>query len=277
MRQMFLLGILLCQVLLGRELVFGITSLGIKEDLGTVYDLRAYLQGKLNQEVKIVTTKTYDDMNYLLERSKVDFAFLCSGAYVDAYKKSDIEVAGISYINDHPHYFAYIIVPHTSNAASLLDLQGKSFAFTNLKSSTGTLAPSFFLLEQGFEARRFFRDIIYTHDFTDSVRAVADEFVDGASVSSITFDAFAKIDPELIKRVKIIQTLGPFITQPIVLQNKMDKETKKALKEALLQMHHDPLGLSILERLGIDRFDAIEGKYNYEDIQTMVERLRQGK
>ncbi len=116
-----------------------------KETLILYKELLQYLSRRLGTQIKLIQRETYEEVNNMVRDMELDFAFVCSGAYVDGHDQFGMEllVAPVAY--GEPTYRSYIIVPAASPANSLEDLRGKRFAFTDPMSNTGKLAPTYML------------------------------------------------------------------------------------------------------------------------------------
>src|SRR5512145_2908678 len=176
------------------------------------YDaMLAYVVTKLGRKVEMVQYTTYDEMDAALERLDLDFAFICSGPYVRDHAKFGVELLVAPQAHGGPVYYSYMLVPATSPARSLADLRGKRFAFTDPKSNTGRLVPTY-LVAREFKAspRAFFGNVEYTGSHDRSIDAVNAGTVDGASVDSLIFDYVAKRSPARVKNVRIISKSMPY-------------------------------------------------------------------
>ena len=60
-----------------------------KEGFKYYQDLINYVSRKINIPYRIIQKKTYQEVNDMLNQEQVDFAFICSGAYVKEKEKND--------------------------------------------------------------------------------------------------------------------------------------------------------------------------------------------
>ncbi len=255
------------------SLTFGLTAVTIKDDFFTMKRWADYLKRKTGYDIKLVFTKNYDEMQFKIETGDIDFGYICGATYVFLkMDNADVEILSVPYFEGSPTYYSYIIVPEDSKAKSILDLKGKRFAFSDPKSNSGSIAPSYYLYKKGFYYKNFFKEIIYTYSHAESIEAVAEGFVDGASVDSLVFEYMKKINPDLISKVKIIEKLGPYPTTPIVINSNIPDRIKYKLRKALSDMNKDAEGRLILSRLGVDKFD-LPAKIDYSPIRKMIETL----
>ena len=113
------------------------TMISPVETFNLYKDLIDYISVKLGVPIEFKQRKTYAEVNELLNQNKLDFAFICTGAYLEARNRMPIEILVVPVVEGKPYYQAYVIVNDESNINSIDELQGKSFAFTDPLSNTG--------------------------------------------------------------------------------------------------------------------------------------------
>ncbi len=244
-----------------------------KETLIFYNGLLGYVGQKLGRKVEMVQHRTYDEMDVALEKRDLDIAFVCSGPYVkdkDTFG-AELLVAPQSY--GKPFYHAYIIVPSSSPAKSLGDLRGKSFAFTDPKSNTGKIVPTYMVAKEfGAAPEKFFGSVKFTFSHDKSIQEVSKGAVDGASVDSLIYDYLAAKSPASTKGTRILAKSAPYGIPPVVVNPKMDPALKAKVKAALLGMHEDPKGKAILEGIMVDKFIVPKDK-DYDSVREMEKWL----
>lgn len=232
-----------------------------------------YIGRKIGGTVQALDPGNYREVNRLLESGKVDAAFVCGGPYVEGKESFGLELLVAPVVKGEPVYFSYLIVPTGSQARTLSDLRGKTFAFADPQSNSGLLVPADQLARMGETRDTFFRSYVFTYAHDRSIRAVADKLVDGAAVDSLVWDFLAATDPEMVARTKIIARYGPFGIPPVVVNPRLDPASKEKLKQILLSVHLDPEGREILRGMHIERF--VEAKdADYDSIRDLRRRVR---
>lgn len=227
-----------------------------------------YVSHKIGRRIVFKQRKSYQEVNELLRLQELDFAFICSGAYVEAKRKFGAEILAVPQINGKTTYHAYIIVRDGSNLAKIEDLKGHSFAFTDPLSNTGCLYPRYLVKKMNQSEEKFFSHIIYTYAHDYSIQAVANKLVDGASVDSLIFDYIQIRSPQKVADLRIIKKSKTFGMPPVVVHPKIDILLKRKLQSVLLNMSSDHQGKEILSYLAIDRFVSGQDR-DYDSIRTM--------
>ncbi len=220
-------------------------------------DLIDYISKKMGIAIEFKQRKTYGEVNDLLEKKQLDFAFICTGAYWKAKKKFPIEILVVPVVNGKPVYQSYIIVNKESKINSFDELKGKSFAFTDPLSNSGFRYVDGLMKSKKINLDDFFSKTIYTYAHDYSIQAVSRKIVDAASVDGLVYEYLKNFQPEKIKNVIVIQKSKDFAIPPFVVRPSLDIKIKNKLKKIMLNMNNDPEGRAILKKIMIDKF--IEG------------------
>ncbi|MBI4963765.1 MAG: phosphate/phosphite/phosphonate ABC transporter substrate-binding protein [Desulfomonile tiedjei] len=239
-----------------------------KETFVHYREMLEYIGEKLNREVLLVQRKTYGEINELLGKGEIDFAFLCSGPYALEKDKYGLELLATPEINGSHFYHAYLMVNERSSFKDLEDLRGKTFAFTDPDSNTGRLVPTNWLEELGERPETFFGQTIYTYSHDNSIMAVAKGMVDGASVDGLIWDFYNRRNPAITNSTRVIRKSAPYGTPPLVASKNLPAEAKGQIRKLLFSMHQDVKGRRILDQLMIDRFIEPSDDW-YEGIREM--------
>jgi phosphonate transport system substrate-binding protein len=228
-----------------------------------------YIGEKIGKKVEIVQKENYAEMDSLLEKKEVNVAFLCAGPYVKDHEKFGAELLVAPQSYGKPFYHAYIIVHKDSPLKFLGELKGKKFAFTDPKSNTGKLVPTYMVAKKFNETpEKFFSEVIYSKSHDKSIEMVAKKLADGASVDSLIYDYAAKKTPIYTQLTKIIEKSPPYGIPPVVVNRGLDPKLKEAIKNAFLNMHNDPKGKAILSGIMVDKF-IVPKDSDYNSVREM--------
>ena len=133
-----------------------------------------------------------------------------------------------------------------------------SFKYTFQNSSFLTFVFANFFVQFSFlmvlATVPFFTKYVYTHGQEVSVKAVADNKIDGASVSSYVWEYINKKDPGLASRTRVIWKSESYASPPFVVRPGLFPELKNKLESILLGADIDPEGSRILRCLIIEKF-----------------------
>lgn len=224
-----------------------------RETYVSYIELIKYLEKKLNLSIEFIQKRTYQEVNDGIFNGELDFAMICSGAYVDLSAIIPLDIIAVPQCNGVPFYSAYIITNKNSKISTFEEIRGKDFAFTDPLSNTGKLYPTKRVKELGSIPEKFFSDITYTYAHDNSINLVNRRIVDGASVDGLIFDYLAKNYPSQVSNVNVIERSENFGIPPIICKLNANLDIH-SLRKVLYEMNNDSLGNSILRKLNIDKF-----------------------
>jgi len=239
-----------------------------QESVVYYHQLLDFIASQLGHKIQLIQRKTYSEINDLLKNGKIDLAFICSGPYATGRQTYGFEALAVPQVRGKNSYHSYLIVNQNSTFQDLMDLRGKTFAFTDPESNTGKLVPTYWLFQQKEQPKEFFGKIIYTHSHDNSIMAVANSLVDGAAVHEQIWEYFNEKNPTFTSSTRIIKKSQPFGNPPVVASKYLPRQLKADIQRILISMHLDPKGKKILDELMIDRFIRPEDKW-YESIVAM--------
>ncbi len=238
------------------------------ESLTFYEDIFDYIGEKLGRGVEMVQRKTYAEVNFLMKEGQIEAAFVCSRPYVEGHRDFGMELLCVPVCFGKTEYYSYFIVHKDSAIEKLEDLRGKLFAFSDPLSNTGMLIPVYTLAKMGETPESFFKRYIFTYSHDNSIRSVAEKFVDGAAVDSLIWEYLSATEPKWTAQTKILHKSNACAIPPVVVSPGIDSRLKERLRSAFLNMHNDPKGSRILKRVLIDRFTVIEDSA-YDSIRQM--------
>lgn len=220
---------------------------------------------RLGIETNLVTGTSFSQ----LISGDVDVAFLCGLPYVRLAEHLDPlaapVVAGARY-GGQPVYFSDVIVGRASRFQAFADLRGASWAFNDPDSHSGYLVTLTRLLDLG-ETDRFFGRAVDAGWHEVSIDLVASGQVDASAVDSHVLAVELRRRPELLSRLRIIESFGPSPIQPIAALRSLDPGLREQLREALTGLAGDELAHGLVERLAPITDDW------YDPIRAMLARV----
>ncbi|MFN3477719.1 MAG: PhnD/SsuA/transferrin family substrate-binding protein, partial [Candidatus Methylomirabilales bacterium] len=174
-----------------------------------------------------------------------------------------MDLLAVPQVGGQTTYQSYIIVPADSPARQWGDLRGTTFAFTDPLSLSGYMAALALLKSGGETPEEFFSRTLFTYSHDNSVRAVAEGWVDGAAVDSLVYRALLEQDAFYRDRTRVLWESDPFGAPPVVAPLGLDPDLRARLRAVLLDMDRSREGREVLALLGVDRFvPGDEGLYD---------------
>lgn len=249
-----------------------------KESYAYYEEMVQYISKKLNKQVKIVQKRSYSEVNELIKNNEIDFAFVCSGAYIEGSKEFGMKLLVAPKMYGRTTYNSYIIVQNKSNYTNFLELRGKRFAFSDPLSNSGKLYPTYRLALMNETPGSFFgvnekgrNNSFFTYSHDSSIISVAEGLAEGAAVDSLVYEYMRNTKPEVISKTRILEVSPPFGIPPVVVPKDIDPFLEQRLKDIFLDMDKDEEGRGILLKIKIDKFVNIEDNA-YDSVREMRKR-----
>lgn len=217
-------------------------------------NLIEYISTKAGVAIEFKQRKTYEEVNDLLQKKQIDFAFICTGAYLRAKRNFPLELLVVPVVNGKATYQAYILASKQSGIKSFDDFEGKSFAFTDPFSKTGCTFITNLLKQKERKPTEFFAKTIFTYAHDYSIQAVERNIVDGATVDGLVYEYLKKYKPARVRDVVVIKKSEEYGIPPFVVQPDLNDSLKTRLRNIMLNMHNDPEGRELLNKIMIDKF-----------------------
>ncbi len=255
-----------------RPILIALASVVSPHETITYYrQIADYVSKKTGRQAILVQRKTYAEVNMLLANGDIDIAFLSTGAYSSYRGMNEIELFVMAEHDGNSLYTPEIIVHKDSTIQMISDLQDKVFAFTDPLSYSGHMVIEEYLRQKNTDPEKFFKRYFYTYSHDKSLWAVATKVTDGASFDSQIYE-YAKIKtPELAAKVRIIASMPPVPTGPVVISKRINATQKEELRHIFLTMHEDPDVAIALQHLVIDKF-VIPTPELYEPLRKLYDR-----
>lgn len=247
------------------------TVLSPNETISWYRQIAEHISRQTGRQAVLVQRKTYAEVNMLLANGDVDIAFLSTGAYSSYMGMNEIELLAMAEHGGNSFYTADIVVHKDSGISSLDDLRGKTFAFTDPLSFSGRMVMVDLLRKRNTAPERFFGRSFYTYSHDRSLWAVANRLADGASLDSQMYEYVKNKNPELADKIRIIASVGPAPTGPIVISKKIREEQKEQFRQVFLHMHEEADTAAAMNKLVIERFVKPRPEL-YEPLRELYER-----
>jgi phosphonate transport system substrate-binding protein len=182
-----------------------------------------------------------------LATGDIDAAFVCSPPMIwlgGAVEAIAAPVLIDARFNGQPLYTSEVIVHRDSSFRSLADLRGARWAYNEPSSWSG-----YWVVLARVGDWSYFSEVVAAGYHAEALRLVAAGVVDGAAIDCQVLAVGLRDHPELLERIRIVESLGPAPIQPLVVRSTLDPKLKDELRARLAV-----LSSPVLERFFVDRF-----------------------
>ena len=227
--------------------------------------LGAYLEQQLGMPVKFVPVSDYAAVVESMASDRIDLAWLGGFTFVQLHLK-DPEARPLVQ-REQDQVFTSKFVTADPQVKSLADLKGKTFAFGSISSTSGSLMPRYFMLQDGVVPEEHFSRVAYSgaHDATAAwVQAGrADAGVLNASVWD-KLVASGKVDTG---KVRVFATTPTYYDYNWTVRGGLDAELAQRIQAAFLALDSaNPEHKAILDLQAASRFVETQPE-NYRSIE----------
>lgn len=256
-----------------RDLVLGLIPADNNEEMIKTFEpMRAYLEKKLGQKVKMFTATDYAGVIEAMKKKRVDIAWFGPLSYYLAEQEAGAEAfaVGVREGSNSSTYKSIIVTPCDSGIKSIMDLKGKNVAFVDPASTSGGLMPSYMVKQAtGKMPQDFFGKFTYAGSHDAAELAVKNKTVDAAADNDITYPKM--LEKGLISKESncIIAESAPLPGSPLVYRGDLPKKLKTQIREAILNADKE---IKVTGYGKISHYVAVEPK-DYQMIRNMVKEL----
>ncbi|WP_172724350.1 PhnD/SsuA/transferrin family substrate-binding protein [Neorhizobium tomejilense] len=251
---------------------FGLTPVFLSNDLEVLDELQGYLSEATQQEVQLVTQRTYQEVTALLVSGNLEAAWICGYPYMKY--RNELEVVASPVWRGKPLYQSYLIVAADRAATSFEDCMGDIHAFSDPDSNSGYLVTKAYLSERHVSEERFFRKSFFTYGHRNVIRAVASGLAQSGSVDGYVWEVMLETEPELVGRTRILVKSQWHGFPPVAAARRLTQTPMfTSIQNALLDMDGHPVGRSVLQRLRLDSF-IVPPNESYDSIAANMEVVR---
>ncbi|MFN3397709.1 MAG: PhnD/SsuA/transferrin family substrate-binding protein [Sulfurimicrobium sp.] len=249
----------------------GLTPVFLDDEVIFLEAWRAYLVRRLQRPVIFVQRGSYREIVELLGKNQLDAAWICGFPFVR--HEQQLSLLAVPLFQGKPLYRSYLIVPaDDTRTRTLLDLRGKSFAYSDPDSNSGFLYIQFRLAQIGERSDAFFVRTFYAWTHRKVVDAVAIKMAQGGAVDGYVWETLRRTHPELTARTRVVERSPEFGFPPFVARKSLPETDFAALQQALVAMRDDVEGHKLLLQLNLDGFAPGERKL-YDGIARMAEKV----
>lgn len=251
-----------------RKLVLGIVPTDSSANITERWDnLVKYLEKRLAVPIEVKVATDYAGVITGMQFKHVDFAYFGPKSYVEAAARANADCFAIEVGQDGTNgYYGYIITKKGSPLKTVADLKGKVWAFVDPNSTSGTLVPMvYFMNELKIDPEKYFSKVIYAGSHEASMMAVKAGRIDGASTNDLDM---ARGNGKLWNKEKDFEIIwtSPLIPGSLMAYRKdLAPTLKKALAEGFLA-YNDPAGLELLK---LKRYDPVKDA-TYDPIRQLI-------
>ena len=218
---------------------------------------------RLGISTELVVGSSYEEFG----RRKIDAGFICGLPYVrlagGVHAVAAPVVDGPRY-RGRPVYFSDVVARADHPAQTFADLRGASWCYNEPDSHSGYMTVLHHLVRLG-ETPSYFRRFDAVGFHLTSLRLVAEGSYDASAIDSHVMAVCNRRDPDLLRGLKVIESIGPSTIQPVVVADHVPPDVREAIAGALVDMHER----SVFDQAVVAGFVRVCDS-DYDDIRAIA-------
>lgn len=206
--------------------------------LNKIYAPMVELLGRrLGKTVRLTIAESYQEVGEHLNHRTADIGILGGNAYVEAKESYPDLIYLATCKQPDAFYHSAIIVHKTSEIQTVFDLTGRSFAYTDVKSTSGYVYPRLMLFDEGLDPDYLFSRTYFLSKHDKVYDAVGKRVVDAGGVSVTPWEKSVQRNGDVYR---VIAQSEPIPRNAVVAGAHIAQSLVDRLRAILSQAENDP-------------------------------------
>ncbi|MAD01150.1 MULTISPECIES: putative selenate ABC transporter substrate-binding protein [Pseudomonas] len=227
--------------------------------------LGQYLEAELGMPVVFQPVSDYAGVVEALAAKRLDLAWLGGFTFVQAKLRTGNAIPLVQ--REQDEVFTSTFITADPAVQSHADLEGKSFAFGSVSSTSGHLMPRYFLQQDGIDPDTFFSRVGFSGAHDATVAWVESGKVDAGVLNSSVWDKLLEENKVDTDKVRVYSTTPTYYDYNWTVRGDLEPELVERIKAAFLALDpENPEHKAILDLQRASRFIPTAAE-NYEGIE----------
>jgi len=214
--------------------------------------LTSYLQEQTGMKVDMTIPTNYAAVVEAIANDQVDIAYLGGFTYVQSSKRSG--VIPLVQRDQDQNFHSVFITRQDSGINGLSDLNGHTFAFGDVNSTSGHLMPEFFMREAKVDSQ-VIEKATYTGGHDATALAVANSRVDAGAMDETVYQKMVSDGKLDQTKARVFYTTPPFFDYVWAARKGLDPKIQEAFAAAFLKLdQNDPKHQPVLDILRAKKY-----------------------
>ena len=211
-----------------------------------------YLEKKTGTKIVMTIPTNYAAVVEAMANDQVDIAHFGGFTFVQISARAGAKPL-VQREQDQKFHSLFITQP-SSGINSLRDLNGRTFAFGDVNSTSGHLMPEYFMRDAKVNPK-VIESALYTGGHDATALAVANKKVDTGAIDENVFQTMMKSGKITDKQVKVFWTTPPFLDYVWAARKGLDPKIAESFANAFLELDpQKPEYKAILEFLSATKY-----------------------
>ena len=228
--------------------------------------LGEYLEQQLGMKVEFTPVADYPAVVEALAADRVDLAWLGGFTLVQARLKTGNAIPLVQ--REQDAVFTSKFISADPAVKSLADLKGKTFAFGSVSSTSGSLMPRYFMLQEEIVPESYFSRVAYSGAHDATAAWVEAGKVDGGVLNASVWDKLVAAGKVDTSKVHVFATTPTYYDYNWTVRGSLDPALTAKIEQAFLALDPaNPQDKAILDLQAATRFIKTNPD-NYKGIEA---------
>lgn len=229
--------------------------------------LGKYLETAIGMKVEFIPVSDYAAVVEGLAAKKLDMAWLGGFTFVQARLRTGNANPIIQREEDRV-FTSKFIANAASGINTLADLKGRTFTFGSVSSTSGSLMPRYFLLQNKLVPEKDFKRVAYSGAHDATALQVESGKVDAGVLNASVWDKLVQEKKVDTGKVKVIYTTPPYFDYNWTVRGDLDPAIVAKIRAAFLKLDPaNPAHKAIMDLQRASRFVPTKAD-NYDGIES---------
>ena len=197
-----------------------------------------YLSRELGVPVKFVPVVDYAATVEGLTAKKLELVWYGGFTSVQAVRRSQGNAKRLVLRQEDAEFRSVFITRPDTGIKTLADLKGKTFTFGSSGSTSGHLMPRHFLLKNGINPERDFKQLAYSGAHDATALWVESGKVDAGALNFLVWDKLVQTKKVDISKVIVFWTTPPYVDYVWTVRGDLDKGLQEKITAAFLKLDY---------------------------------------
>lgn len=236
--------------------------------------LASFMQTHLDMPVQFIEDISWDERAQQLSVGAIQMGWICGLLFAHLRTEDNaplhVVAAPIMQGSDYAHrpvYFSRLVVREESAFSTFSHLRGCRLGFNDPGSFSGYAIVRHYLTQLG-ETDAYFGAWVETGSHANSLQMLLNGRIEATALDSTLLDYWLEKKPNLAHKIRLITTLGPNHSPPMVISAQVPAQLRQQIADLLLNLHQTTAGQSLLAASRVKRFTAVSD-HTYQSLYEM--------
>lgn len=247
-----------------------VPALTITETIKQYQPIMDYLNRQLNIDAQIMPQKDYVTVLEKMKNKEIDAGIMGSLICYRAIKEIGAIPLARPESSGDSTYEGVVFARKDSGIKDIYGVREKVFVYVDRDTSAGYVYPRYLLKEKGYNADRFFKEVIFAGKHDAAVLMVLNKKADSGAAKDDVYFKLERENPRVKAEMKILHlSSAKFPDRTIAVRKDFDTALSEKIKKTLINMDKDTDARNALKAAGFDKYIHMDVK-DFRNLERML-------